>query len=189
MWSMLERSNRWTLCASAHPRVQARPDAFPKPFPHPLQNLGAHTTASHCNSRDFPRDVSSQRSALIKISWTLQRIVHGYDWVFEVLIPQLQPCLFPSLNNVFASWTIVFLFPVLGCLHCPKAFAFCPSLCFVSCCPAHLSPTLLLQFPCKLLGRKHASPHQPEAAPICRPLDVVNVDAGLQCSNFLSSQC
>ena len=55
-------------CAQAHtvPRVQARPDAFLKwPFPHIFHDLGVRTTAGHCNSRDFPRDASSQKPALI----------------------------------------------------------------------------------------------------------------------------
>ena len=55
------------------PRVQARPDAFPKrPFPHLLQNLGSQTTAGHRNSRDFPRDASSQRPDLTGILQALQ---------------------------------------------------------------------------------------------------------------------
>ena len=61
---------------------------------------------------------------------------------------------------------------VLGCLHCPEGFlhfdshlAFwllvpCSSLCSDS----TTLPILPCQFLCKLLGRRHASPHQPAAA-------------------------
>ena len=57
-------------CAQAHtvPRVQARPDAFPKgPFPHLLQNLDTNTTAGHCNPHDLPREASNQRAAQVGI--------------------------------------------------------------------------------------------------------------------------
>ena len=68
------------------------------PFPHLWQNSCAHTTAGHCTSRDFSQHASSQKSAPVGILQALQRVVQGYDWVFEVLFPQLQSCLFPSQN-------------------------------------------------------------------------------------------
>ena len=110
-------------CAQAH-AVQEKPDAVTeRPFPHLLQNSCAHPT-SHCNSRDFSRDASSQRSALVRIIQALQSFVQGYDWVFDVLFPLLQSCLVPSQNVTFASWIIAPLLPVLGCLPGHRVFAF-----------------------------------------------------------------
>ena len=124
----------------------------------------------------FARTVS-QRTTLKGIFLALQSFVQGYDCAFEVLFPQLQSCLFSSRNGIFARWVIVFLPPVLGCLHGPKGFCFsdshltfwlllpCSSLCGDSTALQIRS----LQFLCKLLGTRHASPHQPKAVPICRP--------------------
>ena len=130
-------------CAQTHtvPRVQARSDAFPeRPFPHLLQNSCAHTTASHCSSRDVSRNASSQRSDPIGILQALQSFVRSCDWVFEVLFPRI---------FIFASWIIVFLLPVLGGLHCPEGFLLFDShLAFLgSCCPPHLSVVTVQLFP------------------------------------------
>ena len=98
-----------------------------------------HTTAGHCNSHDFPRDASSQWSASIGGLQALQRFIQGYDWVFEMLFPQIQACLCSSQNVTFASWIIVFLLPVPGCLHCPTGFCFLTlAWLFSSCCLAHI---------------------------------------------------
>ena len=48
-------------------------------------------------------------------------------------------------------------------------------------------PILSFPFLCGLLHTKHASQNQPAAAPTCLSLNVINVEASLQCVDFLSS--
>ena len=170
-------------------RVQIRPDAFrERPFP---------TSLTQCLSFSSHRPLKLTRLStrrfepVAKLSGVqaLQSFVQGHDWVFEVLFPELQSCLFPYQNVICASWVIEFLSPVRACLHAQKSFAFfdfhsafwlllpCSFL-----CENTALPILFLQFLRKLFGRKRAiCVHQR-----CSPFVFLNVINNFFC---MLSEC
>ena len=90
----------------------------------------------------------SQRSTLIRIFQALQSFVQGYEWVFELLFPQLGSCLFLS-----QKWYLCELhhgihpsYPWL--LSWPKGFCFLTlTQLFGSCCFDHLAAVEVQLFP------------------------------------------
>ena len=127
-----------SLERSAHtvPRVQARPDAFPKrPSPHSFAKSWCSPT---CRPLLFTRLPTAPVMSLIFFPiCSLCELDHGI------------PLSCPWLHS-FLTFT-----RLLG-----------------SCCPAHLSVVTVQLFsfcPFNSFVNRRASPHQPAAAPICRP--------------------
>ena len=166
-------------CPQAHtvPRVQAQGQTpsqnglshiFCK-TPEPIQPQAITACVT------FARNLS-QESTLIRIFWALQSFVRGNDWVFEVLFPPapVVSFFFPKCDLCELDHSVPPPCPWLPSLPRRLLLFGSHSAFWLLLLGSSLGsestilPIHSLQFRCELLGRRHASPHLPAAAPICR---------------------
>ena len=117
------------------PRVQARPDAFPKgPFAHHLQNLGTYTTAGHCNQSPAAAVIRSTRTLFPRIRLGLRGVLPTTPDVssFFPKISSLRPGSLYSCRQIHLTRVFLEHFHLVHTPHCGSKCLWCaftPSAC------------------------------------------------------------